>query len=344
MDEHKNLLAGGMAVVALALAVGVTLPPTDIFAADIETLDVQVGNSAIYDEAVGSIAKYNKLEALQAAVKSVQEQEPVAVALWDTSFGIAEIKGLMPGTGDLRGGFGGGFPEIWAHLAIDVALGDGVVTEEDMVKDGWEQCLLLVREKYKDKTFKQLIDLVKANPAKYQAALDYVDEYEEVYLRGEASLRKYLPIIDHTLGNLDSKTGDELAGIYDNLSLPYTEDERQQFISTYNKALHMTRYYGDYTASNFEQGYEALVESTKALDPDFEVNLSGVALLEPEDDLPQNPGQNLPNLPNTGANQTEEVSATFVTVAVVGLAITTMATGIVVIAKRFLLSPLRRKR
>ncbi len=75
MSEHKNLITGVMVMLTLVLPVGVVSLPAQVWAEEADQAEVdnllvqaQVEHSEIYNEAVASITKYNKLPALKAAV------------------------------------------------------------------------------------------------------------------------------------------------------------------------------------------------------------------------------------------------------------------------------------
>ncbi len=175
--------------------------------------------------------------------------------------------------------------------------------------------------------------------SKYTSIGDLSD-YEEMYACGVASLRKGLKIVDPKLTGLETKNGDELAAIYDNLTLPYTEAQIETFNTAYHLAYAVT-VWNNFNNFNIESIYGELVEATKAIDPNFTVDLTGVELLEPES--PVQPEKPLSSLPNTGVDNGEDNSAKIVEVAVAGLAVLALVVGGVVTAKRFIFSPLKRK-
>lgn len=349
MSEYKNLTVGTTAMLTLVLVLGVVSLPAQAWAEEVgqtETVSSQVEaqaeHSEVYDEAMASIAKYNKLAALKAAVAQVQQKEPVAVALWDMSYGVNEIRGLLPGNADYRYTFGGGgFGSLWLFLAADIAVIDGVITEDEFKSGNIDFWVPKVEENYKGKTFQQLIDLVKSD-RKYASlkGSDIVKDSEEVYARGVASLRKGLKIVDPKLTGLETKNGDELAAIYDNLTLPYTEAQIEAFNTAYHLAYAVT-VWDNIDNFDIEGIYGELVEATKAIDPNFTVDLTGVELLEPGN--PVQPEKPLPSLPNTGVDNGEDNSAKMIEAAVIGVAALVLVTGGVVTAKRFILSPLKRK-
>lgn len=387
MGKQKNIIIGGLAVMALAFAIGMAVPSTGVWAAedgdenigaggpvesegteeDGEKTDEGTGDEKDDDEegkkdetgedgeeiaeesdygrAVAAIANYNKLQALQAAVTQVQEKVPVAVALWDMVFGAGEIKGETCEIDHREFPSSGCDTSMRIVLIGELARADGVWPEQDESMDyqNYTDAIATAIAPYREKTFEQLIEMAKSDE-KYEDLREIVEKCEEIYERGVAALRRGLAVVDPELEDLDGKTGDELLEIYNKLDRTmYPEEELGTFKIAYQNAYVMLRLTEngvyEFPEDDFVWAYGDLVAATKRLDPEFEVDLTGVALLEPEQE-----GSDVPTAPNTGKEGWEEVSVVVVKVAVFGLAVIVAGIGGVVIAKRFMFSPLKRKR
>ena len=183
----------------------------------------------------------------------------------------------------------------------------------------------------------KIVGMKMVMPDEDQYRAHYEDIGQMITRRGEQAFRYNL---SYMMTGLETKNGDELAAIYDNLTLPYTEAQIEAFNTAYHFAYAVT-VWDNIDNFDIEGIYGELVEATKAIDPNFTVDLTGVELLEPGN--PVQPEKPLPSLPNTGADKGEDNSAKMIEAAVIGVAMLVLVTGGVVTAKRFILSPLKRK-
>lgn len=288
-------------------------------------------DTAVYDEAVTSIENYNKGEALQVAISAVDSQIPNFTAYYDMSFAPAEINGRVCNNLDVRypkGGIGCGWGPK-ESLVFDLGTADGSITKPDTEYDPSVD----KPSHLANKSFIELISLAKTTPAytNDNEFKQFVDECETAYNRGVNSLRTNLPKVDPALTNIDAKTSTELLAIYE--SLPIVKNQ------TYDELIHnySYAYMLSYFISNGEtimdeelvETYGKLVAAAKAINPDFTVDLSALMT-------------SAPAAPDTGATDAEQLSATIVKVAVFGIAALAAGVGIVVVAKRYLFSPLKR--
>lgn len=153
------------------------------------------------------------------------------------------------------------------------------------------------------------------------------------------SLRTYLPVVDSTLTGLDTKTGDELLALYD--ALPIVKDgSYKPLISAANFAgglvLACEANPANCNSDEATNAYATLVSEATKLNKDFTVNLSGLTPL-PEASAAA------PTAPNTGS-LSEELSSTLVQVALGLVAGIAGVSGAVYTAKRYLFSPLKRRK
>lgn len=326
-NVKRNGKIVAMAVVA-ALGMGVLMPATGVYAASQE----YVNN---YNAAAASIEKVNKLDALKLAIAAVNEQLPEGVAYWDMWFGSVEVTGHACGTADYRNIYGAGCPGggVWAWVALEVAVAEGLVDASVLESDN---ALKEIPAQYEDKTLRELLNIGEAN-AKYKTDAEFkkvLDNAETMYVRGVASLRKGLAIVNPDLKGLADMSGDELVAAYENLP-EVKEDKYKLFREFYSYALMVVDRYNE-MSEKAVAAYADLVAAAKVFDPMFAVDLSGLAVKE---EAPA-----LPKTPNTGETGRGEGSAEIVKVAIAGVVVAVAGTGAVLTAKRYLFSPLKRRK
>ncbi len=348
MSKHKKILALGLVALCLAFAASATTTNSQTYASD-------AAQSATYQSAIDSIADYNKVDALSAAIAATQKQIPEAIIYWDMKYAVDEIKGHTCGTMDLRGAWNIGCgASVSRNLLYRLALADGAIDEANF-DIGSE-----FPAPYKDYTMRETITLLKGKSVYNDDAelKKFVDAAEAMYNRGVDTLRADLKKVDPSLTDLDSKNGDQLIETYQNLPAvkagTYTD-----FVEAYSRAYsfdNYVKYLGGEEAARAEfvnldedatKLYGNLVAEAVKIKPDFTVDLSGVKRLNQEDasqisaELPQS---SAPGAPDTGGLGSENGSANIVTVAFLGIAVTASVGGIIYVAKRYLFSPLKRRK
>lgn len=290
---------------------------------------------------LAAVEQYNIFEVIPAGIEAVNEQIPNFTAYRDMSFGSMEIRSGDPCGADAHGSLGfsnvGCLGNPYEDLIYTLGKAEGYITStrDDYIASDRE-----IPAAYKDKTFGELIAYGKTLPA-YTTDAELkavVDSDQEIYNRGVKSLRTYLPIVDPTLTDLDAKTGDELLALYD--TLPVVKDK------SYEPLIDAVNFAGslviacDYNPANCDSGeatkaYAALISAATLLDADFTVNLSGLT------PLPRTAAA--PAAPNTGSLGAELPSVA-IQVALGVIAGLAGISGAIYTAKRYLFSPLKRRK
>ncbi len=309
--------------------------------ADVLATEMTLGGP-VYDTALESVGSYNKIGALRAAIKAVDEQLPEVVTYWDMSFGANEVQGKVCGGFDHRGASGIGCAgDLKNWLTFDLAVADGVIQDTAVEPD------TPIPSEYAGKTFHEILALAKNNSA-YGTNSEFkqrVDDAEIAYQRGVESLRAGIALIDPTQTGLDTKNGDELLSIYENLPA-VKAGTYQGIVEAYNGArawimsaenMGEEKLLEDYGEAQPSESYARLVATATTLDPNFTVDLSNVTKIS-------GTPQNIPIAPDTGDNDREELSATMVAAAVIGVASIATVAGGIFTAKRFLFSPLKKRK
>lgn len=303
----------------LTLGIGSALPAS---AADGATQDTVIP------------ADYNKVDAVRAAVTAVEEQIPDFAAYYDMSFAPSEISGNTCGGNWRLPFFGGCGMSTRESLIYNISHFNGSFTGSI---DDWFADDNLDLTTYDNKDLGEIVAIAKALP-EYNTDAEFqiiVDDAEETYERGLASLRNNLPLVDPSLTNLETKTSSELVALYENLPI-VKSDKYTELIWKYRYALVMLevdKYNPEYNYEEMDRAYAELVAAAAAVDPTFKV-----VLVAPNETKPT------PSAPDTGTNQDGETSATIVAVAVVGIASIAAISGATLIAKGYLFSPLKRRK
>lgn len=292
-------------------------------------------NEAFYNEAISSIENYNKGEALSAAISAVDAQIPNFAEYYDMSFAPNEINGKICNNLDIRypkGGIGCGW-DPKTSLIFQLGTAEGYITKADTEYDPETD----TPSQLANKSFVELISLAKTSSAYTNDAefKQFVDECETGYNRGVNSLRTNLPKVDATLTNLDTKTGAELLALYENLPAVKAGTYDELFAS-YNHAFVLKAAFEQEPdaiglADQLADTYGALVANAKVINSNFVVDLSALA-------------STAPTAPDTGTSKDEELSVTIAKVALTSIGILAAGTGAAVVAKRYIFSPLKRRK
>lgn len=364
MQKHKKLLMMGFTALCLAFTLNVATTKLQTRAIE-DTKNISNGEGVNYtplpdsddelatlpafQEAVAPIVNLDKTQALRAALKSVDEQIP-DWKLWDeTNYALNQANGIYFNP---REGFGG---DLGAYKLINsiakVLYGDNATSEQhQQIENAIKQ---LAPEG--TVTMEKAIAYAKTLPqyssdAEFKAAVDELD----AYIQGGAEiLRRNLPLLDSSLTEdaLKDKTVDELVALTQ--ALPkylayYQLWSSFNGASVYSSDAFITAYSEneedrETLARMQTMGYGRLVLAAKQILPSFTVDLSGVPQL-PQEVPAELPKASAPEVPDTGSLGSEGGSANIVTVAFLG--ITSMASGVgtIFIAKRYLSSPLKRRK
>lgn len=183
-----------------------------------------------------------------------------------------------------------------------------------------------------------------------------VDSCQSLYDEGVATLNKLLPVVGASTVGINSMNGESLAslatsvGEYDkygffaanyvksaDLYAASTDHYWELFPSYINANLAWFQNQGkevsNYNTDTLTVAYGRVVAAAKAINPEFNVDLSKVTTLK-----------TLPTLPNTGSLQDGDNSASVIALALGGIAATVTLGGLGLTVKRFCFSPLKRRR
>lgn len=317
--------------------------------APLPNTDEELAAMPAFQEAVAPITNLDKTQALKAALKSVDQQIP-DWQLWDeTIYGMMHAKGI---TFDPRMGFGGDLGayrlinSIAAAIYGDEATAEQIQQIEDAIKQLAPEGTVTME---KAVAYAKTLPQYSSDP-KFKEMVDDLDAYVQA---GAAVLRKNLPLLNPTLTEdaLKDKTADELVALTE--ALPKFPAYYQLW-SEYNTA---SVYSSDSFVASFSESeedretlarmqtveYGRLVLAAKQILPSFAVDLSGVPQL-PQQVPAELPKASAPAVPDTGLLGGEDGSANIVTVALLGVAAVVGGAGLVLTAKRYLFSPLKRRK
>lgn len=328
----KNTPITKISLFALATALGFSILTTNLsYAATGQAVDAQTASS---------IEDYNKSDLLQAAISSAFEQTPDLVIYYDMYNDVQNVTGMQSSTGVAADGtIGKGAGPSRAHNALIEQLGR-VENWPEHPQGGYQ-----MPEDYEQKSYGELIATAKANPAygtdaEFKAAVDLAATEHDM---GVNSLRVNLLRADPTLTDLDTKTDAELLAIYENL--PAVKNRTyDDMIEDIEIAYSIVRAYEDGSvdkdilAKLAVETYKDFITSIKTINPDFKVDLSNVPK------LPTNQSSATPTAPNSGDTKDSELSATITAIAVTSVVAASSILGIAVVAKRYLFSPLKRRK
>lgn len=326
----KNTPITKISLFALVTTLGFSILTTD--------LSYAVTDQAADTQTASSIEDYNKSDLLQAAISSAFEQTPDLVVYYDMYNDVQNVTGMQSSTGVATDGtISKGAGPSRAHNALIEQLGR-VENWPEHPQGGYQ-----IPEDYKQKSYGELIATAKANPAygadaEFKAAVDLAAAEHDM---GVNSLRVNLLRADPTLTDLDTKTDAELLAIYENL--PAVKNHTYDgMIEDIEIAYSIVRAYEDGSvdkdilAKLAIETYKDFIASIKTINPNFKVDLSNVPK------LPANQSSTTPTAPNSGDIKDSELSATITAIAITSVVAASSILGIVVVAKRYLFSPLKR--
>lgn len=208
------------------------------------------------------------------------------------------------------------------------------------------------------KTFKELIDLGKADP-KYTSDAGFhesVNNAEQNYTAGMALLRQAVRYFDNS-ADVNTMTETELLAFlkalpeYDLYNLEKSPDDSPASIKRYSNGLYMTYasdkgyvLYHDQLDPDIDYGdagiyngsiarYSHLVTAATTVDPNFKVDLSS---------FHQTSG-NVPTAPNTGTT-IADLSAVAIGVTLGGIGVLAGILGAIRLSRLYLSSPLKRRK
>lgn len=317
-------------------------------------MDEELVKLPAYQEVVAPIANLDKTQALKAALKAVDEQIP-DWKLWDeTIYGMRYAEGLLR-TWDPREGWGGDLGAYGMVNSIAALLYGDDATEEQL-----EQVENAIKQMAPagELTMERAITYAKTLPqyasnAEFKATVDAMEVHVQ---KGAEILRKNLPLLDPSLteDDLKDKTADELVAL--TAALPKYPAYRQLWneyngASVYSNERVIAAYSDtEEDRESFARGqtvaYGRLVLAARQILPIFAVDLSGVEQLPREEVPAELPKASAPveSVPDTGVLGNEGESANIVTVALLGVAAVATGAGAIHTAKRYLFSPLKRRR
>ncbi len=304
-----------------------------------------VGQTYALETPVAIVAesKENEKKLLDAAIQSAKTQFPdlelyiTLGELTDNLSGHTSSMGVQP-DGTISVGISPtqGYEELLAQ-ATRVGI------SSDTLKDKTYSEVIALAENFSaygtDTAFKAVVDSAKAD---YQALL--------------GDLQTDLLRADQSLTGLDTKTEAELLSIYNNL--PVVKDGKyRDIITSIEKAEAIDKAYGEGSVSRevldrvASETYNELVDAAKIIKPDFEVKIPVIDNPDTESpDTTQPSGgssagtSSVPSAPNAGNVNSEETSAQGVKTAVTYIVVAVAVMGIAVNLRRYLFSPLKRRK
>lgn len=325
--------------------------------APLPNIDEELVAMSAFQEAVAPITNLDKTQALKVALKSVDQQIP-DWQLWDeTIYATQYAQGYQLNPREYFGGDVGvtGFIDHIAQMFFNVDTSDPYV--DKVTPEQREQIENAIKQMAPEGTvtMEKAVAYAKTLPqynsnTEFKAVVDAMD----VHIRNGAEiLRKNLPLLDSSLteAELASKTADELVtltkalpkypayfqlwGAYNDASI-YSNDE---IIALFQN----TEGEREDLAKRQTIAYGRLVLAAKQILPSFAVDLSGVPQL-PQQVPAELPKASAPAVPDTGLLGGEDGSADIVTVALLGIAVVVGGVGLILTAKRYLFSPLKRRK
>jgi len=317
---------------------------------------------AAYSEAIKSIMPFNKLEAVNAALEDVNLKVSKFQDLLAIEAALYQAKGFFS-VDSLNDNWINSDDEVAARNQLIAALAtkdDGTIDETkqtELQKNNFEDLIKLAKTDKRYYVFSADIPVLPAE--EFEIAKQFselTDKCQTLYDTGVATLRKLLPAVGASPTAIQNMNGEALGslatsvteynsyGFYaadvmttEDLEAVESEHAWQLFLSYLNAAsvwfANQSKGVSEYNTDSLTNAYGRLVAVAQSAQPGFAVDLNKATRLS-----------TLPTLPNTGSLQDGENSASLVALALGGIVSLVTIAGLGLTAKRFLFSPLKRRK